>query len=107
VDTVARYGGEEFVIILPETTEQEGVAVAERIRNAVAERSFLCGPEMAGIAPLALTISIGISNFPADSHDKKELMGFADAALYAAKAQGRNRVNTHAQSGSTLRPPEV
>ncbi len=98
VDTVARYGGEEFVIILPETTEPEGMAVAERIRNAVAQRTFLSGPEMAGIAPLALTISIGISNFPADSRDKKELMGFADAALYAAKDQGRNRVLPHAAS---------
>lgn len=95
VDTVARYGGEEFVIILPETTEPEGFAVAERIRNAVAERTFLRGPEMSGIAPLRLTISIGIANFPADSHDKKDLMGLADAALYAAKSQGRNRVVTH------------
>lgn len=98
VDTVARYGGEEFVIILPETTAEEGIAVAERIRHAVAARTFLSDPHLDGIAPLALTISVGISNFPADSRDKKELMGFADAALYAAKAQGRNRVITHASS---------
>ncbi len=100
VDTVARYGGEEFVIILPETTADEGLAVAERIRRAVAERTFLSGPEMAGLAPLALTISIGITNFPADSHDKKELMGLADAALYTAKDQGRNRVVAHAVASS-------
>lgn len=104
VDTVARYGGEEFVIILPETTGPEGLAVAERIRHAVAERTFLSGPEMSGIAPLQLTISIGIANFPADSHGKRELMGFADAALYAAKSQGRNRVVTHAMVMEAIAP---
>ena len=92
VDTVARYGGEEFVIILPETTEAEGLAVAERIRSAVEQAIFLDGPQMAGIAPLRLTISIGVSTFPAQARDKRELMKFADAALYAAKDMGRNRV---------------
>lgn len=97
VDTVARYGGEEFVIILPETTEPEGHAVAERIRKAVAQTTFLSGPEMLGISPLSLTISIGLSTFPAQTSDKRELLSFADAALYAAKAQGRNRVVPYSQ----------
>lgn len=92
VDTVARYGGEEFVIILPETTEAEGQAVAERIRHAVEQALFLSDPQMVGLAPLRLTISIGVSCFPEHAPDKRDLMACADAALYAAKDQGRNRV---------------
>ncbi|HUS18647.1 MAG TPA: sensor domain-containing diguanylate cyclase [Terriglobales bacterium] len=110
VDTVARYGGEEFVIILPETTPEEGMRVAERIRSAVEKTTFLSGPgplevTAVGIAPLALTISIGVSNFPADTRDKRELAEFSDAALYAAKAKGRNLVVPYA--GMATRSTEL
>jgi len=91
VDTVARYGGEEFVIVLPEATEAEGAAVAERIRNAVAQEVFLSDAKLE-IGPLRLTISIGLCTFPHDARDRRELVAFADAALYAAKSAGRNRV---------------
>lgn len=101
VDTVARYGGEEFVIILPETTEAEGQAVAERIRNAVAQATFLSGPEMAGISPLSLTISIGGCSFPVQTTDKRELLSLADAALYTAKTKGRNRIVWHSGAAQT------
>lgn len=103
VDTVARYGGEEFVIILPDTTAPEGYAVAERIRSAVERTSFLSGPETVCLAPLALTISIGIATIPADTQGKQELVDFADAALYAAKSLGRNRIMRYADVRSKQR----
>lgn len=101
VDTVARYGGEEFVIILPEATEAEGAAVAERIRNAVAQEVFLRDAKLE-IAPLRLTVSIGLCTFPHDGRDRRELVEFSDAALYAAKAGGRNCVMPY----SRLKAPQ-
>lgn len=89
VDTVARYGGEEFVLILPETTEAGAVYVAQRLRRAVEQAKFLSDfPQ----AIQHLTISIGIAVFDRDAQFKSDLIEFADAALYAAKHAGRNRV---------------
>ncbi len=94
VDTVARYGGEEFVIILPEAEEQEAVSVAERVRKAVQNSNFeieaLDGHEK-------LTISIGIAVYGRDATCRQKLLECADAALYAAKARGRNQVLTYSQ----------
>lgn len=89
VDTVARYGGEEFVMILPETTEAGAVYVAQRLRRAVEQAQFLSDSPQ---AVQHLTISIGIAVFDRDAHFKRDLIEFADAALYAAKHAGRNRV---------------
>lgn len=89
VDTVARYGGEEFVMILPETTEAGAVYVAQRLRRAVEQAQFLSDSPH---AVQHLTISIGIAVFDRDAHFKRDLIEFADAALYAAKHAGRNRV---------------
>jgi diguanylate cyclase (GGDEF)-like protein len=89
VDTVARYGGEEFVIILPESSASGARFVAQRLRRAVEQARFFAG------SPCAvehLTISIGIAFFDADGQFKRDLIEFADAALYAAKSQGRNQV---------------
>ncbi|MDP9267123.1 MAG: sensor domain-containing diguanylate cyclase [Acidobacteriota bacterium] len=89
VDTVARYGGEEFVIILPETAAGGALFVAERLRNAVAQSKFFAGSVD---AVEHLTISIGIAVFDTDAQFKRDLIEYADAALYAAKAGGRNQV---------------
>jgi diguanylate cyclase (GGDEF)-like protein len=89
VDTVARYGGEEFVIVLPETAGPGARLVAERLRRAVEQAKFFAGSP---IAVERLTISIGIAVFDQDAHFRRDLIEFADAALYAAKAQGRNRI---------------
>lgn len=89
VDTVARYGGEEFVIILPETTQREALAVAQRVRSAVERASF----RINGLPPDSkLTISIGLALYRVDARTRNELIEFADAALYAAKGRGRNQV---------------
>jgi diguanylate cyclase (GGDEF)-like protein len=89
VDTVARYGGEEFVIILPETTEAGAVYVAQRLRRAVEQARFFAGSPH---AVQHLTISIGVAVYDTDAQFKRDLIEFADAALYAAKHEGRNRV---------------
>ena len=88
VDTVARYGGEEFVIILPETGDAGARLVAERLRRAVEQAKFFAG------SPTAierLSISLGIAIYEQDAHFRRYLDRVCDAALYAAKSQGRNR----------------
>jgi diguanylate cyclase (GGDEF)-like protein len=89
VDTVARYGGEEFVMILPETTEAGASYVAHRLRRAVEQAKFFASsPQVIQ----HLTISIGIAVYDTDAQFKRDLIEFADAALYSAKNTGRNRV---------------
>ncbi|QBK05204.1 diguanylate cyclase [Hylemonella gracilis] len=84
-DFVARYGGEEFVVLLPECTDpNEGSAVAEKIRAAVAATDF---PEVGQV-----TASVGLSLARKDDASAEAVVTRADQALYEAKAQGRNRV---------------
>jgi diguanylate cyclase (GGDEF)-like protein len=94
VDTVARYGGEEFVIILPETTETGAVFVAQRLRRAVEQAKFFAGSPH---SVQHLTISIGVAVYDTDAQFKRDLIEFADAALYAAKHAGRNRVMRYSE----------
>jgi two-component system cell cycle response regulator len=90
VDTVARYGGEEFVILLPETALAGAVALAERIRERVAQRDF--AEDGSG---LRTTISIGVTTLAADDvEDPEGVLTRADAALYRAKDAGRNLVRS-------------
>ena len=94
VDTVARYGGEEFVIILPETTETGAMYVAQRLRRAVEQAKFFAGsPDQIQ----HLTISIGVAVYDTDAQFKRDLIEFSDAALYAAKRAGRNRVVAYSE----------
>ncbi|MDP8223753.1 MAG: diguanylate cyclase [Candidatus Lernaella stagnicola] len=85
VDTPARFGGEEFSVVFPETGVEGASAVAERVREAVAEA------EVPGL-PRKVTISIGIASFPDHASDSAGLIRAADIALYKAKHGGRNRV---------------
>ena len=94
VDTVARYGGEEFVIILPETSETGAVFVAQRLRRAVDQAKFFAGSPH---SVQHLTISIGVALYDTDAQFKRDLIEFADAALYAAKHAGRNRVMCYSE----------
>lgn len=89
MDVVTRYGGEEFCILLPDTPKIDAVYVAERIRYGI-EQEFFPGEE--GLPGSRMTVSIGIASFPENGTTAHELVSTADAALYQAKAEGRNRV---------------
>ena len=86
-DVASRYGGEEFVAYLPETDAAEAMTAAERLRRVQAEKVFL-HQERA----IRITISMGISHFPADGTLLEALVQAADERLYAAKRTGKNRV---------------
>ena len=85
-DHVCRYGGEEFAILLPETDLSQALAMAERTRSSIEARPVNVG------TPVSLTISLGVAAYPAHATDGPALVAQADAALYAAKAAGRNRI---------------
>lgn len=85
VDFFGRYGGEEFVVILPETSLENAHALLEKIRAAIASTSFNYKEE-----PLAITLSVGITEFK-EGDNIESAFARADKALYAAKANGRNR----------------
>lgn len=86
VDVVGRYGGEEFCCLLPETSAANAVILAERLRVKVAETVFTYGTEQ-----FSFTISLGVAEY-GDSNTLELLVGQADAALYRAKREGRNKV---------------
>src|SRR6266542_1301225 len=88
-DVPARFGGEEFSILLPETPPDQAMEIAERIRRAVAERTF---DVETSSEPIRATVSIGVAGYPKDGTDANELIHQADLAVYRAKLQGRNRV---------------
>ncbi len=88
VDTVARYGGEEFMILLPETAAHGALILADRMRQKIAGFTF-GDPQH----PVHITVSIGVACFPDRTVDSPEsFIALADAALYRAKADGRNLV---------------
>ena len=89
-DTVYRYGGEEFLLVLPEQTPDTALIAVERVRSAM-ER--LAIPQTAAGPGGMLTLSAGIAAFdPGEPPTAEELLQRADAALYRAKAAGRNQL---------------
>jgi diguanylate cyclase (GGDEF)-like protein len=87
-EALGRYGGEEFLIVLPGSSSATAMAVAERMRAAVAAQ-----PETIAGTSLNLTISAGVASTDAfPTATTEELISRADVALYAAKDGGRNRV---------------
>jgi two-component system chemotaxis family response regulator WspR len=91
-DFAARYGGEEFCIVLPETPIQGAILKAERLRQTVAEHRWgsASWPVPASFEPV--TVSIGVASYPTQGATCQQLLAAADAALYEAKRQGKNRV---------------
>jgi diguanylate cyclase (GGDEF)-like protein len=105
IDTaiVSRYGGDEFVIILPEYSLEQGTEVAERVRSAIAETVFLPNDYGFGLPAVNLTgvlsASVGVASYvPArgvkvkPENERNDLLRRADAAMYEAKARGKNLV---------------
>ena len=96
-DVVARYGGEEFAIILSEISKEEAVNVAERLRNLI---EWVKLPKEESQPGGRITVSMGVSAYPDDGDSVTVLLEKADAALYRAKREGKNRVESvgiHAQ----------
>jgi len=86
-DIAIRYGGEEFMVVLQDTSSTYALNVAEKIRASVEAMRISHGG-----TTLQRTISIGVADFPSDSHTFWQTVKFADVALYNAKEAGRNRV---------------
>lgn len=91
-DTAARFGGEEFAAFLLDADLSQGLVAADRIRKEVEKHEFSVVKRGKSVETHRITISIGVSAFPNDSRDPIELVEMADAALYRAKREGRNRV---------------
>ena len=99
-DLVARYGGEEFVIMLPKTTEEQAIQLAEQIREALTGAGL--EHKASPIADI-VTASFGVAAVVPKGDDRPEnLIGAADLALYQAKSSGRNCVMGHAESVQAL-----
>lgn len=86
-DTVGRLGGDEFLAILPETTLEGAMLVAEKLREALAQ------PYALGSSVAHLSASVGVSLFPEHGSEFEGVQRAADGALYEAKRAGRNRVS--------------
>ena len=84
---IARYGGEEFIVMLPGLDRTHACAIAEEMRQAVAEQTLLLRR-----VPTHVRVSIGVAQCPVDGAHPTDLLQTADARLYQAKTQGRNRV---------------
>jgi diguanylate cyclase (GGDEF)-like protein len=86
-DTLGRLGGEEFLLLLEDTTEEQALKMAERLRSALADR-----PLALETGPHRSTISLGVALLGPNDFSFSDLLRRADRALYAAKDAGRNRV---------------
>ncbi|MGR3635371.1 MAG: sensor domain-containing diguanylate cyclase [Shimia sp.] len=97
-DRVCRYGGEEFAIILPHTSGKDAFKIAERIRKSIAGHATECADDLT----LIVTCSFGVATANANQpDDPSQLLAQADAALYRAKANGRNRAERHGMPNAT------
>lgn len=90
VDVLGRYGGEEFGVILPSINLEGTVVVAEKIRQIVAQTPVI----YKGTA-IPITVSIGVTEFKAETPNYEHLIHCADVALYFGKKNGRNQVNCY------------
>jgi diguanylate cyclase (GGDEF)-like protein len=102
-DSVGRYGGEEFLFVLPETTVEDAVAVAEKIRLLMLSQHF----EVGDGTSITVSISAGVAGGRGPRLRVDELIRDADAAMYSAKALGRNQTYVFAEPDDDSRIPRA
>jgi diguanylate cyclase (GGDEF)-like protein len=88
IDIIARIGGEEFVVLMPETSSEQALEAAERLRIALAESEVVAGQG----ERLHFTVSIGVACLSAGDRNIDDVLKRADEAMYQAKHAGRNTV---------------
>ena len=88
IDSIIRYGGDEFVILLLNTSIDQGYITAERLRKTIEETSFYSKQDNKEIS---LTVSIGVTYYPGISN-KEDLLKIADEAMYMSKKSGKNKL---------------
>lgn len=97
-DVAGRYGGEEFAVLLVDTTEDQAMFFAERLRKTVENLAIEYNQQL-----LKVTVSIGIAEYQADMQEHRQWIESSDKALYTSKANGRNQVTLCC--GSTTSSP--
>ena len=90
-DIVCRYGGEEMTVILPNTTSDEALFLANRICKTSAKTPFNLTP----VDKINITVSVGVATFPENAQTPQDLIEWADKGLYYAKEHGRNQVGMY------------
>jgi diguanylate cyclase (GGDEF)-like protein/PAS domain S-box-containing protein len=93
IDLIARVGGEEFAVLLPETSEEQAVRAAQRVRREIESMQLMVAEQ-----EIPLTVSIGVASYSEDE-GAADLLHHADIALYEAKHAGRNCVRRYTVSG--------
>lgn len=88
IDLAFRYGGDEFVVLLPQTSKDNALAVAHRLHELIGETVWLKDVRL----NVRLTASVGVASYPSDSRTKAELLHLADEAMYLVKNTTRDNV---------------
>jgi diguanylate cyclase (GGDEF)-like protein len=102
IDKVVRFGGDEFCIILPQTDQDQAVAVANRVRKAFVSASFSLEPNI----EISITASFGIATYPMHALTKEDLIRQADVAMYKVKSTTKNAVGVATVEDAT-RPAAI
>ncbi len=95
-DIVGRYGGDEILVLMPETSLDDAMTVADRILRQVAARPLVVEEQA-----IPLTVSLGVAAYPQHGQDRDTLVSAADHALYQAKARGRSRIQIFTPAAET------
>lgn len=97
IDKVVRFGGDEFCVILPQTDQEQAIAVANRVANAISANPLQIDANTAA----SITASFGIASYPAHALTKEDLIRQADAAMYRVKSTTKNAVGVAVVADAT------